>query len=327
MNKTAETLPVKIKHNTKRFNSVNLPDEPFIKIRPHQNGFNLNFTQIRQHRELLYLLIWRDLKVRYKQTILGASWVILQPLLMTLVFTIFLGNLVNVPTDNLPYPLFVYVGLVTWTFFATSISASSYSLISNSFMITKVYFPRLIIPLATVGVRVVDFLIALAILIVFMFYYSVDLSWNILLFPLLILQTVFLTIGLGIWLSVMTAKYRDVGTVLAVILQLWMFASPIVYPTSLVPDKWRLIYALNPFVGIIEGMRASLFGLNFDWTNILISLVITLILLVFSVYSFQRVEDDLIYEQTDYPSQKCQQTLSGWKQNQRSSDFARSLLF
>lgn len=274
--------------------SVSLPRVPLITIRASQSPVISQLKDAWAHRELLYFLIWRDLKVRYRQTILGATWVILQPLLTTIVFTIFMSKLVRVPSDGLPYPLFAYAGLLPWMFFSNSVSTSTYSLISNSYIITKVYFPRLIIPAAIIGVRLVDFIVASVVLGGLMVGYGISVKTGILLLPLLVAEITLFTLAISLWFSVLHIRFRDVGTLLPVLIQLWMFTSPIIYPSSLVPERWRLLYSLNPISGIVEAVRASLFGLPFDWTSLIISAAITLILLVCSVYVFCRWEEKLI---------------------------------
>ena len=268
-----------------------LPEEPVITIRPNQKRFSLN--EILQFHELIYFLIWRDLKVRYKQTLLGVLWVILHPFLMALVFTVFLGQLIRVPSDGIPYPLFVYSGLLVWTFFSNTVSVSSYSLISSSFMITKVHFPHIIIPITTLGVRVVDFFISFLVILVFFIFYGVPPTGNLLFLPVIILQIILITFSFGIFLSVLTVRFRDVGTVLPVVLQIWMFASPIVYPKSLVPPQWLTLYSLNPFVGIIDGFRASLFDVAFEWQNIITSMVFTVVIFVLSLILFVKMDKNL----------------------------------
>jgi lipopolysaccharide transport system permease protein len=210
---------------------------------------------------------------------------------MTLVFTIFLGKLVRIPSDGLPYALFVYAGLLAWTFLNNAVSSSSHSLIGSAPLITKIYFPRLLVPLASVVVRLADFVIAAVILSALLLYYGIAPGWGLLVFPALILELTLLAIGLGLWSAAMNVRYRDVGTLLPVALQLWMFASPIVYPASIVPEKWRLLYALNPLTGIIEGMRASLFNGKFNWTSISASLVVVILILCYACYAFQRTEE------------------------------------
>jgi len=268
--------------------------EPLIKIRASHAPILSQLQDAWTHRELLYFLIWRDLKVRYRQTLLGVGWVILQPLLTTIVFTIFMSKLVRVPSDGLPYPLFAYAGLLPWMFFSNSVSTSTYSLISNSYIITKVYFPRLIIPAAIVGVRLVDFMVASVVLMGLMLGYGISVKANILLLPLLVAEIALFSLAISLWFSVLNIRYRDVGTLLPVLIQLWMFSSPVIYPSSLVPTRWRLFYSLNPMSGMLEAIRASLFGLPFDWTGLGISTVVTIVLFTYFVYFFCRREEDLI---------------------------------
>lgn len=272
---------------------ASLPEKPLIKIRVSKRWASIELREIWAHRELLYLLVWRDLKVRYKQTVLGATWVILQPLLMTLVFAVFLGKIARVSSGGVPYVLFLYSGLVPWTFFSNAVSSSSHSLVASAHMITKVYFPRSIVPAAAVLVRLSDFIIASIILVILMLYYRQPLHWAFLLAPLLILNLTLLASALGMWFSALNVKYRDIGTALPVLLQLWMFASPIVYPSSLVPQHWKWVYDLNPLTGIIEGFRASLLGQELNMSSLVASGVITLALLVNSMYAFRRLEDEL----------------------------------
>jgi len=272
--------------------NVDLPDEPLIKIRGRRKFELINLREIWQHRELLFFLVWRDLKARYKQTVLGILWVILQPLLMTLVFTIFLGKLVRVQTGATPYSLFLYAGLLPWIFFSNAVSSGSYSLLASSQMITKVYLPRLIIPAAAVSVRFSDFLVASVVLILLMLYYGVHLSWQILLLPVLAVQITVLALALSALLSALNVKFRDTGTAMPVILQVWMFASPIVYPRSLVPARWEWAYQINPLTGIIEGFRSAFLGLPINRQGLAISALITVVLLIISLLVFRRLEDD-----------------------------------
>ena len=267
------------------------PTEPLIKIRPSKGWVALQLRDLWVYRELLYFLTWRDIKVRYKQTILGATWAIIQPLLTMLLFTLFFGKLGHIPSDGVPYPIFAYAGLLPWTFFSNAVTNSGNSLVGSANLITKVYFPRMIIPGAAVGAGLVDFAIAFVILIALMGYYHVALSWNLLAVPLLLALTTLLAIGVGMWASALNVKYRDIRYALPFLIQLWMFFSPVIYPVSLMPQKWRWILWLNPLSGIIEGFRSSLFGVNqFDWTALSISIVVTLGILVYSAYSFRRME-------------------------------------
>jgi lipopolysaccharide transport system permease protein len=268
-----------------------LPDKPLIKVRPDETWKPIDLGELWAHHELFYFLIWRDLKVRYKQTILGSAWVILQPLLMTLVFTIFLGRLIQFPTAGVPYYAFAYAGLLAWTFFSNAVLSSSHSLVSSAHLITKVYFPRTLIPGAVVAVRLVDFGIAFITLLIMLLHRGITPTWNMLLFPVFVLQLALLALGIGLWTAALNVKYRDVGTVLPVLLQLWMFISPVVYPSAIVRDNWRWIYDLNPMSGIIEGMRASLFNLKFDWMSVGISAGVTLLIILYATYSFRRAEE------------------------------------
>lgn len=268
-----------------------LPDEPLITIQPSGSWSKLNLRELWTHRELLYFLTWRDLKVRYKQTVFGVAWVIIPPLLLTFIFTVFLGMLARVPSDpGVPYALFVYVGILPWTFFSGAVTISGNSLVSNAHLITKVYFPRLLAPLSATGGRLIDLAIALVILSGMMIYFRVGVTWNILMLPALIVLLTLLGLGCGMLIAAFNVKYRDIGLALPVVLQAWMYISPILYPSRLVPDKWRWFYDLNPLVGIIDNFRASLFGGAFNWFALSVSVVLTLCLLVYSAYIFRRVE-------------------------------------
>lgn len=295
LNHVAPDLPEVTSHSavkTKNLSSAQLPDQPLIKIRVRKRWSAVELQEIWSHRELLYYLVWRDIKVRYKQTILGASWIILQPLLMTLVFAVFLGKIARVPSEGLPYVLFLFSGLLPWTFFSNAISGSSYSLVASAPLITRVYFPRSLVPLAATLVRLSDFVVAAGMLLLLMVYYRQFFTWTILIAPFLILQLTLLAVGLGMWFSALNAKYRDISTALPVLLQLWMFASPIVYPASLVPASWKWVYELNPLAGIIDGFRSSLLGLDFNWRGLIISVAVTLVVLVYSTYAFKRLDEE-----------------------------------
>jgi lipopolysaccharide transport system permease protein len=270
---------------------VELDQTPAIMIRASKKWSTIDLRELWLHRELLYFLVWRDLKVRYKQTILGVSWVILQPVLMTLIFALFLGNIAHIPSEGVPYVLFLYSALLPWTFFSNAVSTSSHSLIASAHMITKVYFPRSIVPLAAILVRLSDFLVASAIMVVLMLYYGQPITRASLLLPFLVLHLTLLTLGLSLWFSALNVKYRDVGTVLPVVLQLLMFASPIIYPASLVSPQWRWAYSLNPLAGLIGAFRAALLGTPLDRQSLAISAVITLLLLVYGTFVFRRMED------------------------------------
>ena len=265
-----------------------------IKISARRSAISPQLKDAWAHRELLYFLIWRDLKVRYRQTLLGVTWVVIQPVLMTIVFTIFFSKLGHFQSEGVPYPLFAYAGLLPWTFFANSIMTGSSSLLSNSYLITKVYFPRVLIPTAIVGVRLVDLLIASAVLIGLMLFYGVAISRHMLMLPVLVAESTVLAVAVSSWLSVLNIKYRDIGTLLPVLVQLWMFASPIIYPSSMVPARWRSLYSLNPLVGIVENFRAAFFGLPFDWRAMAVSAGVTLGLFVCAIHIFNRWQESLV---------------------------------
>jgi lipopolysaccharide transport system permease protein len=264
--------------------------QPLVVIQPTSAWVAVNLRELWAYRELLYFLIWRDVKVRYKQTALGIAWAIMQPLFTMLIFTLFFGWLARVPSDNIPYPIFAYAGLLPWTFFANAVTSTSNSLVGSAHLVTRVYFPRMIIPIASIGAGLVDFGIAFTTLVPLMIYYRVSLTWAVVMFPVLSLLTTLLALGMGMWLSAANVKYRDVRFVLPFLIQLWMFVSPVIYPMSFLPNKVRRIVAFNPMSGIIEGYRSSLFGLPFNWKTLAISVVITFGLLIYSSYSFRRME-------------------------------------
>jgi len=266
------------------------PNAPLIKITPPQAWEGIDFRQLWTEREVLYFLVWRDVKVRYKQTAIGAAWVVLQPILITIVFAIFLGTLIKVPSDGVPYPIFAYASLLLWTFVSNAILSSSYSLVTNAHIITRVYFSRLLIPAASIGVRLLDFLIAFGVLAALMVYYRVPITRTVLMFPLFVVLVTALTLAVGLLAASLNVRYRDVGTVLPILLQAWMFVSPVVYSSRIVPARLRFVYSLNPLVGIIDGSRASLFDLPFDWPSIIMSAAVIVPLLVVAIHVFRRME-------------------------------------
>jgi len=269
---------------------VSRSEHATVRIRPSRGWVALKLRDLWEYRELLYFLTWRDIKVRYKQTVLGVSWAVIQPLFTMLLFTLFFGKLAGLPSDGIPYPIFAYAALLPWTFFSNAVTNSGNSLVGSSNLITKVYFPRMIIPGAAVLAGLVDFAIAFVILIGLMFYYHVPLSTNLFALAFLLPLTSLLALGFGMWMSALNVKYRDIRYALPFLIQLWMFASPIIYPASLMPAKWRWVLWINPLTGIIEGYRAALLGRPFDWPSLGISTMITLALLVYSAYSFRRME-------------------------------------
>lgn len=270
--------------------SYRVPAEPLVTIQPSTTWNFLSVKDLWAYRELLFFLTWRDVKVRYKQTALGAAWAILQPLFMMVIFTIFFGRLAGVDSAGIPYPLFALAGLVPWTFFSNAITASGNSLVGSAHLITKVYFPRLIVPAAAVLAGLVDFILAFAMLCLLMVYYRVSITPAILFLPVLVLMTSLFAVAVGTWMSALNVKYRDVRFALPFVIQLWLFVSSVILPSSSLAPRWRWLLMLNPMSGIIEGYRSSLFGLPFDWTAIGVAAVITVVGLIYSIYAFARVE-------------------------------------
>ena len=209
---------------------------------------------------------------------------------MMIIFTLFFGRLAGIPSDGIPYPLFAYAGLLPWTFFSNALNSSGNSLVGNSSLITKVYFPRMIIPIAAVGSSLIDFVISFGLLVLLMLYYNIGFSPGVLLLPILILLTVLLTIGIGMWMSALNVKYRDVRYALPFVIQLWMFATPIIYPSSLIPDKWRWLFRINPLTGLIEGYRSAIFGKPFDLTGLGVSIFFIFVVMIYSAYTFRQME-------------------------------------
>ena len=259
-------------------------------IGPPRGWQPIDFPELWRHRELIWVLVERDIKVRYKQTVLGFAWAIIQPLALMLVFSIFFGRLAKMPADGLPYPIFVYAGLLPWTFFANAITSSAGSLVTSSNLVSKVYFPRLIIPIASAGSGLADFAVATVVLLVMMLWYGIGWGPNLLLAPLLVAGTVFIALGVGIALAALTVTYRDFRYVVAFLVQFWMFATPVVYPASLVPPEWRWFLFLNPMAGFIEGFRAAFLGLPFDWPAMAISLAVAIALFLAGAAYFEKVE-------------------------------------
>jgi len=254
-------------------------------------GLQVNLKELWHYRELLYFLTWRDVKVRYKQTVLGAAWAVIQPFMTMLVFSIFLGKLANIPSDGLPYPLFAYTALVPWMFFSNSLNMSSNSLVQNANMLKKIYFPRLIIPISTILSGVVDFFVAFLVLLVMMGYYGIVPTTNIAWLPFLLVLEIVTALGVGLWLSAMNVQFRDVRYVVPFLTQFWLFATPIAYPSSLIPDPWRTIYGINPMVGVVEGFRWALLGTQTaPGLMVIISSFVSLILVTTGIFYFSRME-------------------------------------
>src|SRR5437773_11086029 len=264
---------------------------PRLRIAPSRGWVSLKLSELWEYRELLYFLVWRDIKVRYKQTALGASWAIIQPFMAMVVFSLFFGHLAKMPSDNVPYPIFAFAALVPWTFFANGLSQSSNSLVGSSSLITKVYFPRLVVPLASAFSGIVDFLIAFAVLVAMMFYYGLVPTVNIVWLPLFVLLAFVTSLGVGLWLSALNVEYRDVRYIVPFITQFWLLATPIAYPSSLLHEPWRTIYGLNPMVGVVEGFRWALLRSNSaPGPMIAVSSGAALLILITGAFYFRRME-------------------------------------
>jgi lipopolysaccharide transport system permease protein len=273
----------------------NLHDQYFGRqhltiIRPTKGWRSLDLKELWAYRELLWVLTARDIKVRYKQTSLGITWAVIQPFMMMIVFSIFFGKLANMPSDGLPYPIFAYAALLPWTFFANSLGGSSSSLLASSNLINKVYFPRLIIPLSSVGSWLIDFFIASFILLALMLWYGIGWTWNLLAVPFLVVAVTFSALGAGTLLSALTVSYRDFRYVVPFLLQFWMFATPVVYPASIVPEQWRWALHVNPMAGLIEGFRSAFLGRPFDGTALAISSTAAFMMFLIGIAYFEKVE-------------------------------------
>jgi lipopolysaccharide transport system permease protein len=267
------------------------PALPHVQIRPSKGWVALKLGELWEFHELLYFLTWRDIKVRYKQTALGAAWAILQPVFTMLVFSVFFGKLAGMKSDGLPYPIFAFTALVPWTFFSYGLAQSSSSLVGNENLIKKVYFPRLIIPISTVLSGAVDFFLAFFVLLAMMFYYGIVPTVNVVWIPLLVLLTVVTSLGVGLWLSALNVQFRDVRYVIPFLTQFWMFATPIAYPSSLLSEPWRTLYGLNPMAGVVEGFRWALLGTSAaPGPMVLVSAFAAVLILIGGAFYFRRME-------------------------------------
>lgn len=267
------------------------PAPPVLVIEPSRGWLALNLRDLWAYRELLYFLTWRDIKVRYKQTLLGAAWAIIQPFFSMVIFSLFFGRLAGIPSDGIPYPIFSYAALVPWTFFANGLLQSSNSLVANANLIKKVYFPRLVIPISAVLSGGVDFVLAFAVLLGMMLFYGIVPTAAVVWLPLLVLLALATALGVGLWLTAMNVQYRDVRYAVPFLVQAWMFATPIAYPSSLLDQPWRTLYGLNPMVGVVEGFRWALLGTaTRPGPIILVSALVALGLLVSGAFYFRRME-------------------------------------
>jgi lipopolysaccharide transport system permease protein len=271
--------------------SISFPEPPALRITPLGRWWVIPIRELWNYRELLYFIVWRELKVRYKQTAVGAAWALLQPFLTMLVFSLFFGKLGHIPSEGLPYPVFYYSALLPWTYFAASLQAATNKIVENQHVITKVYFPRLILPISGVLCGLVDFGISLLMFVAIMAYYRMHPSGAIVILPVFLLLALLTALGVGLWLSALNALYRDVRFVVPFLVQFWMFASPVAYPSSLVPEKWRWLYELNPMAGVIDGFRWSLTGSGEPSTTLLLASLIVVIAVLFGgLMYFQKTE-------------------------------------
>ena len=265
--------------------------DDILILKPTHGWGSLNLGEMWKYRELTYFLIWRDIKVRYKQTVLGASWAILQPFLSMVVFSIFFGGFLNVPSEGVPYPIFSYAALLPWGVFSKALNDAGRSLVANRSMITKIYFPRMVIPLASVISGLVDFSIAFVVLLGMMWYYRIPPTSNIWTLPLFLLLALVTALGVGLWLSALNVLYRDIGYIIPFLTQLWFYLTPIVYPASELPGQWQTLYALNPMVGVVEGFRWALLGTSTSpGPMVAVSSIVALLMLITGMFYFRRME-------------------------------------
>ena len=262
-----------------------------VRIRPAGSALDLDLSALWHHGDLLYFLVWRDLKVRYKQMAIGAGWAVIQPVLTMLLFTAVFSGLANIPSNGVPYPIFAYAALLPWTYFSQAVARSGNSLVNNSSLITKVYFPRLIIPISAVLSPLLDFAVAFMLLLGLLVWYRIPPTWAWLALPLFLILCLATALAISLWLAALCVKYRDVGIVIPFLLQIWLFASPVAYPVSMVPAEWRLLYSLNPMSGVIEGFRWALFGTESpDFGVMAVSAAVVLVLLLTGAVFFRRTE-------------------------------------
>lgn len=264
---------------------------PHVRIKSEDAGVQLNLGDLWAYRELLYFLTWRDVKVRYKQTLMGVAWVVIQPLATMLIFTFVFQRIARIDSGAIPYPLFAYSGLLLWAFFAGAVSAGTNSLISNTSLVTKVYFPRAFIPAAAVGAGLVDLAVGSVLMGGLAAYYGVHVTWSLLLLPVFVALAAVLALAAGMLAAALTVKYRDLRHALPFLLQFWMFASPVIYPSQAVPARWRWLLTLNPLAGVLEGFRASLAGVELDWTLTAVPFFVAPALLALAFYVFRKLED------------------------------------
>lgn len=265
--------------------------KPFAVIQPRKGLFQLELGSVWHHREMLYFLVWRDVIVRYKQTVIGAGWVIVQPMITMIIFTIIFGTMAKIPTDGIPYPVFAFSALLPWSYFSQALSRSSTSVVNSSNLVTKIYFPRLLIPFAACVAPVVDLFFSFIVLLALMAWFAITPTWGLLALPLFLGLAIMTALAVGLWASALNVKYRDVGSIIPFLIQVWMYASPVAYPVSMVPEKWRLLYSLNPMVAVIEGFRWAILGTSSpDVTMMAVSSAAVLILFFCGIVYFKKME-------------------------------------
>jgi lipopolysaccharide transport system permease protein len=291
MQKTKTTSKIINPQHTDTLKAVDPQHKNALTVREPQKGLSLRLRELYEYHELIYFLIWRDLKVRYKQTALGVAWAVLQPFMTMVVFTIFFGNLANIPSDGLPYPIFSFAALLPWQLFSNALTTASNSLVNNRDLITKVYFPRIILPFASIIAGLVDFCIAFLVLAGMMLYYGIIPSAAVLALPFFILLAMTTALAVSLWLSALNVQYRDIRHIVPFLTQIWLFVTPIAYPSSLVPEKWRILYGLNPMAGVVEGFRWALLGKStIDVPLLLVSSFMVVCLLIGGLIYFRRMD-------------------------------------
>jgi len=287
-----ESTPLRAAMVPRRDNTLEIPDNlPRTRRSPSKGWAWPKLRELWEYRELLFFFVWRDIKVRYRQTVMGAMWAIIQPIFTMVIFSLFFGRLAKVPSDGLPYPVFSYAALVPWTFFATALTQASNSLVLSANMVKKIYFPRLSLPIATVLAGVIDFVLAFTVLLVMMLFYGLVPTINVLWLPIFLLLALITSLGVGLWLSAMNVQFRDVHYTIPFLTQAWLFVTPIAYPSSLLPEPWRTLYGLNPMAGVVEGFRWALLGTDTaPGSMTLVSAVVALALFISGAFYFRRME-------------------------------------
>lgn len=259
-------------------------------IEPPKRSAGLQLKELWEYRELAWTMMLRDIKVRYKQTVLGLLWAIIQPLTTMVIFSFIFGRLAQIPSDGVPYPVFVFSGMLAWNLFSSAVSSGGMSMVGAAGMISKVYFPRLIVPLSSIGVSAIDFLISFGILLILMLVYSIGISWQIVLFPFFVFGLLLSAIGLSTWLTAITVVYRDFRFVLPFMIQIWMYVTPVIYPLSFIPSKWQWLLYLNPVAGWVGGIRATILGTPIQWNSVCVSLIFSVVLLIVGLRYFEKAE-------------------------------------